>query len=235
MSSTLPAANLLAGIFTRVALPQQIRSRVPGRVRDNRTLRAFALGAGLIPPRPMHSEAEGELLRRLVADTQATAVVEIGVYEGSSAVVLCQALSEGAALHLIDPFFDDRGTSLNFGWRANPTATRLAVGRAAHRHGVRMCWYVARSQDVGRSWQGGPVDLVFVDGDHSYEGCLEDWEVWHPHVRPGGAIAFHDSRGPRGSAGPTRVVTELFCAGEQPHWRIVDEVDRMVVAGRAAE
>jgi predicted O-methyltransferase YrrM len=213
-------------------LPQQLRKRLPGSVRDNKTLRALALGAGLIPPRPMHSDAEGELLRRLVVDRRATSVVEIGVYEGSSAVVLCRALPEGTDLHLIDPFIDDRGTSLNFGWRANPTATRLAVRRAAHHGGPRVRWHVARSQDVGRLWLHGPVDLVFVDGDHSYEGCREDWEVWHPHVRPGGAIAFHDARGSRGSAGPTRVVAELFREREPWEWGIVDEVDRMVVVAR---
>ncbi len=211
-------------------LPQQLRGRMPQAVRDNQALRALALGAGLIPPRPMHSAAEGELLRTLVRDTGARAVVEIGVYEGSSAVVLCDALQPGADLHLIDPFVDERGTSLNFGWRANPTATRLAVRRAASE--IRVHWHVARSQEVGRSWQAGPVDLVFVDGDHSYAGCMEDWEVWHPHVRPGGAIAFHDALGPRGSEGPTRVVAELFRLREPWEWRLLAEVDRMVVVRR---
>jgi predicted O-methyltransferase YrrM len=180
----------------------------------------------------MHSPAEGELLRRLTRETDARLVVEIGVYEGSSAVVLCAALPPSAELHLIDPFIDEQGTSLNFGWRANPTATRLAVRRAARAGGPAIRWHVARSQDVGRSWRAGPVDLLFIDGDHSYEGCREDWEVWHPQIRPGGMIAFHDARGPRGSAGPTRVVSELFRQRDAWEWRIVDEVDRMVVVQR---
>jgi predicted O-methyltransferase YrrM len=177
----------------------------------------------------MHSAEEGELLRRLVAETDATLVVEIGVYEGSSAVVLCAALPSSSQLHLIDPFIDEAGTSLNFGWRANPTATRLAVRRAARAGGPEVRWHIDRSQDVGRAWEGGPVDLLFIDGDHSYEGCREDWEVWHPHVPPGGVVAFHDARGPSGSAGPTRVVAELFRDRDPWEWQIVDEVDRMVV------
>lgn len=180
----------------------------------------------------MHSAPEGELLGRLVLETSARTVVEIGVYEGSSAVVLCAALGPGADLHLIDPFIDETGTSLNFGWRGNPTATRLAVRRAARQSGPGVHWHVARSQDVGRAWLGSQVDLLFIDGDHSYEGCLEDWQVWHPHIRPGGMIAFHDARGPRGSAGPTRVVGELFRDREPWAWRIVEEVDRIVVVQR---
>jgi len=206
---------------------------VPDAVRDNNALRAIALAVGLIPPRPMHSPEEGELLRRLVRDGGARRVVEIGVYEGSSAVVLCEALPPDAELHLIDPFVDESGSSLNFGWRANPIATRLAVRRAARRAaGPQIRWHIARSQEVGRSWTAGPVDVLFIDGDHSYDGCREDWDVWHPHIRSGGVIAFHDARGPRGSAGPTRVVAELFREREPWEWRIVAEVDRIVAVRR---
>lgn len=37
-----------------------------------------------------------------------------------------------------------------------------------------------------------PVDLVFIDGDHSYEGAKGDIEAWLPNIKPGGLIAVHD-------------------------------------------
>jgi predicted O-methyltransferase YrrM len=37
-----------------------------------------------------------------------------------------------------------------------------------------------------------PVDFLFVDGDHTYEGVRADYELYGPLVRPGGLIAFHD-------------------------------------------
>ena len=215
-----------------MALPQAIRSRAPNRVRDLPTVRAVALAVGLIPPRPMHSAAEAALLGRLA--TGARCVVEIGVYEGSSAWVFCDALTADAQLHLIDPFVDESGWALRAGWRATPAATRLAVWRRARRGGPNPCWHIARSQDVGRDWHGPQVDLVFIDGDHSPKGCREDWDVWHPHVRPGGAVAFHDARaglaGGTGSPGPASVVADLFRVPEPPDgWRIVEEVDSLVV------
>jgi hypothetical protein len=78
---------------------------------------------------------------------------------------------------------------------------------------------------------------VFIDGDHSPEACREDWEVWHPHVQPGGAVAFHDARrglpGGEGGPGPTAVVTDLFRRGSPPDgWSIVHEVDTLVVVRR---
>ena len=35
-------------------------------------------------------------------------------------------------------------------------------------------------------------DLLFIDGDHSYEGVKQDYEMYRDLVRPGGFIAFHD-------------------------------------------
>jgi len=39
---------------------------------------------------------------------------------------------------------------------------------------------------------GRPIDFLFIDGDHRYEGVKRDWESWEPLVRPGGLVAFHD-------------------------------------------
>jgi predicted O-methyltransferase YrrM len=215
-----------------VAAPKALRRLAPDRLRDDPRLRALALGSGLIPPRTMHSAAESAALTRLAAG--ARRVVELGVYEGSSAVVLCRALDPEAELHLVDPFIDASGWALRAGSRASATATRLAVRRAAQR-GPRIRWYLARSQDVGASWSGGPVDLVFIDGDHSPEGCRQDWELWHAHVSPAGAVAFHDARAGRpggsGSPGPTSVVDDVF-RNIDSGWAIVEEVDSLVVVRR---
>jgi hypothetical protein len=34
--------------------------------------------------------------------------------------------------------------------------------------------------------------FVYLDANHSFEGCMEDLEAWFPKVRPGGLIAGHD-------------------------------------------
>lgn len=213
-----------------MAAPKALRRLAPDRLRDDPRLRAIALGVGLIPPRTMHSAAESAALARLASG--ARRVVELGVYEGSSAVVLCHALGDGAELHLVDPFIDATGWALRPGSKASATATRLAVRRAALSGGPALRWHLARSQDVGRSWTGGSIDLVFIDGDHSPEGCREDWEVWQHHVAPEGAVAFHDARAGRaggyGSPGPTGVVDEVFRNADSS-WAIVEEVDSLVV------
>lgn len=36
-------------------------------------------------------------------------------------------------------------------------------------------------------------DLLFIDGDHSYDGCTKDMENWYPLLSPGGHLLLHDS------------------------------------------
>lgn len=36
------------------------------------------------------------------------------------------------------------------------------------------------------------ADMLFIDGDHSYEGVKRDYELYLDLVRPGGVIVFHD-------------------------------------------
>jgi predicted O-methyltransferase YrrM len=38
-----------------------------------------------------------------------------------------------------------------------------------------------------------PLELLFIDGDHSYEGAKADYERWRAFVRPGGHLLFHDA------------------------------------------
>jgi predicted O-methyltransferase YrrM len=39
---------------------------------------------------------------------------------------------------------------------------------------------------------GAPLDVLFIDGDHSYEGVRSDFELYGPLVRRGGLIGIHD-------------------------------------------
>jgi len=40
--------------------------------------------------------------------------------------------------------------------------------------------------------EGRSVDMLFIDGDHTYDGVKADYEMYAPLVRPGGLVGFHD-------------------------------------------
>jgi predicted O-methyltransferase YrrM len=201
-------------------------------MRDDTRIRALAVGLRVIPPRTMHSADDARVL--LDAARGARRVVEIGVYEGSSAVALCRALGPDAELHLIDPF-GHHPDALPSGWGATEWSTRRVVRRAARRGGPLVLWHVALSDRVAAGWSA-PVDLVFIDGDHSEAGCDLDWVSWHRFVAVGGHVVFHDARaartGGRGLPGPTAVVERRFRAGTTGGWEISAEADRTVAVRR---
>jgi predicted O-methyltransferase YrrM len=216
-----------------MALPQALRSAVPDRVRDNVRLRALAVGAGLIPPRQMHTAEERALLQDLAHG--ARVAVEIGVYEGASAAALCRVLDPAAELHLVDPF-GHHPTALRPGMAGTEWASRRVVSRARGRNGPRVVWHVALSEAVGRAWSA-PIDFIFIDGDHAEEATSLDWALWHDHVAPGGHVVFHDAREGQpdgaGLPGPTAVVDRLFRGADPvPGWTIAAEVARTVAVQR---
>lgn len=58
---------------------------------------------------------------------------------------------------------------------------------------------------VGPAWIPGPVDLLFVDADHSYAAVRADYHRWLPYMAPGGVVLFDD----RHWEGDTRFWDEL--------------------------
>jgi cephalosporin hydroxylase len=45
---------------------------------------------------------------------------------------------------------------------------------------------------VERMFGREPVDLLFIDGAHTYHAVMTDWQAYRPLVRDGGMIVFHD-------------------------------------------
>jgi predicted O-methyltransferase YrrM len=45
---------------------------------------------------------------------------------------------------------------------------------------------------LAKCLDGHPIDCLFIDGDHTYDGVRQDYEMYRPLVKVGGLIAFHD-------------------------------------------
>ena len=68
-----------------------------------------------------------------------------------------------------------------------------------------------------------PIDLVFIDGDHSYMGVRSDIKKFTPHVKKNGYVIFHDVIGKKCILKP--LIDKLINNG----WVESDRADSMLV------
>jgi predicted O-methyltransferase YrrM len=165
------------------------------------TLRAHALAAkGFMPP------DEGDALHEaaLLAGREVAGLpfVEIGSYCGRSTVWLgAAARSAGTVVFAVD---HHRGSEENQpGWEwHDPSDVDPRIGKmdtlpmfrsTVHDAGLEdvVIAVVGQSPTVARHWST-PVAFLFIDGGHGVEPARLDYELWTPHVAPGGYLAIHD-------------------------------------------
>ncbi len=136
-------------------------------------------------------------------------------------------MSPEGTLYLIDPFHLSRHPALN-------TMRRVARRITKSSNNGKVVWVEKFSFEAAKNWTR-PLDLIFVDADHSEPSVWRDWEDWHRFVVPGGVVVFHDARvfqggWIKGGEGPVKVVNAIFRQRQLAGWRIVDEVHSLVVA-----
>jgi hypothetical protein len=51
------------------------------------------------------------------------------------------------------------------------------------------------SKDATSIFRDKSCDLIFIDGDHSFEATKQDIEMWMFKVKPGGILCGHDCEG----------------------------------------
>jgi len=117
-------------------------------------------------------------------------IVEVGSYKGKSAVNFAYAVRKrggDATIFCVDTW---RNENIEFAKNVDVFA---AFEANVARDRDLIVPLRGRSEEVGAAWDRGPIDVLFIDGDHSYEGVVRDVEAWVPHVKPGGLVMFHDT------------------------------------------
>lgn len=64
--------------------------------------------------------------------------------------------------------------------------------KVASQYADRCKIYRMDSATAADKFANGSLDFVYLDGDHSLEGCYRDIVAWCPKVRRGGILAGHD-------------------------------------------
>jgi predicted O-methyltransferase YrrM len=149
------------------------------------------------------AEAEGLKLLELALEACSLGpCLEIGSFCGKSTVYLGTACKlKGRTLFTIDhhrgseeqqpgqPYFDPDLFNSKTGSFDSLAYFRATLQRAELDDVVVPM--IAKSQVVARDW-ATPLGLVFIDGGHSYEAVITDYQCWYPQLLHDGFLAFHD-------------------------------------------
>ena len=139
------------------------------------------------------------LLREIGSRPKPKVVVEIGSARGGTFWALCQVAHPDALMISIDV---PAGSVID---RHPITGEDIYGGldrqrfKTFPREGQQLALIDMDSHQqatlatLKHTLQGRPIDVLFIDGDHTYQGVKMDYDMYSPLVREGGIIAFHDT------------------------------------------
>ncbi len=144
--------------------------------------------SGLIAPGQVRSEiiSLAELVKKLKPKT----VLEIGTAEGGTLFLFSRLADPGAKIISIDLPGGEFGGGYPE-WKINlyksfplPSQRLYLLRENSHSESTK--------EQVKKIIGTTPIDFLFIDGDHTYEGVKKDFEMYALLVKDGGVIAFHD-------------------------------------------
>jgi hypothetical protein len=132
-----------------------------------------------------------DMIRSIVPSGSVCA--EIGVFEGTFSKQIYEALRP-SRLYLIDLFEGhcDSGNEDGNNVVIRNLSDAYVRLLSEMRSNPKVQLLKGRSADILASFPDNSLDMIYIDGDHSYEGCAKDLAVSYAKVRNGGWILGHD-------------------------------------------
>lgn len=152
--------------------------------------------------------------------------IEIGCLWGESAETILKS-NENIFLLSIDPFIPDSMASHLIG-DYSICCYRLKDFIKDN----RFMLYRGYSWDFVSLVKDNSLDFVFIDGDHTYESVLRDYNEWSNKIKINGLLFLHDSRKFRPinpslyHDGPSKVAEE--CIINNKKWKIIEEAGSLL-------
>jgi FMN phosphatase YigB (HAD superfamily) len=118
-------------------------------------------------------------------------IVELGTHYGVSFFAFCQAVLDGATgsdVHAVDTWRGDE----HAGFYGDEVLEVVEKVRGECYHSVPITLHRMTFDDALAGVEDGSVDLLHIDGYHTYEAVSHDYESWVVKVAPNGVVLFHD-------------------------------------------
>jgi len=133
--------------------------------------------------------------------------VELGAYNGLSFFTFCQSMKEhniDGLCYAVDTWEGDEHTG-------GYDTSIIDDVRAHAREHYRGFTYLLQMyfNDALQHFENDSIDLLHIDGLHTYDAVKEDFANWYPKLKPGGVILFHDIEARIGDYGVWKLWAEL--------------------------
>lgn len=163
------------------------------------------------PRKSQHSSSEAHYLYRTVKELGIGNYANLGVYKGGSVNCMATALRElgGGKVYAVDLFNKINGAehveTLEEIFRERGTLpyTQFCQGYTHH--------WPERLKHL-------KFKFIFIDADHYYESCKQDFELWSPLLESDGVISFHDVH----MTTVDKAINELG-----PEWEMIEHIYRI--------
>ena len=162
------------------------------------------------------------LLRNLSQQVRKGCIVEIGSYRGRSTIALAQGVqiaNSQIPIYAVDPHEKFVGV---MGGTFGPQDRIAFFKNLLKTNTVQEVRLInLPSEVIIKGWQKN-ISLLWIDGDHSYEGVKKDFDLWKPFLMPKAMIVFDDSNNPK--IGPYQLIQELVQSNQYKIEKIVGKV-----------
>ena len=118
-------------------------------------------------------------------------IVELGTHKGTSLWSFCQAIKDGkldAEIFAIDTWLGEE----HAGFFGEEVFDKVKEIRKIYYNELKIYFLRKTFNEAVTDFADKSIDLLHIDGLHTYNAVKNDFENWNPKVKDDGVIIFHD-------------------------------------------
>ncbi len=147
----------------------------------------------------------------LLAAVRPKLLVELGTHYGESYFGFCQAIADNnisCVCYAVDTWVGEPHAGYY-----DESVFREVNAYNADNYSVFSYLLRTTFDEANRNFSEDSIDILHIDGLHTYESVAHDFYAWLPKVKPGGLVLLHDVVGRQGNFGVWKLWEELSHQG----------------------